>query len=288
MSDAFAVAATTTVIELDESRAAEARFTVSNRTGHPVRARAVPLPGAEMEPAWVSVAGEAERDMPADGTDEFIVGIAVPVGAPGATYSFKLHVVSVTLPDEEWGESELVSVTVPEPPTPPPPPQPEEPPGYLETLVGALVGAFVVGLILGGLGLVLVLGADLGSGGSGGGDLGSVIGEIIAEAAALIVLMAIVTVLFGGLGFWFGPVIGAALFLRARGFRDPWRTAVPMVLLIPAIGLPILLLFGRLSDALGIEDLAGILVGFFGIALGVTAASLIARAYARWRQTGHL
>jgi hypothetical protein len=288
VSDAFRVTAATPAIELDPSRAAEARFTVSNRTGHPVRARAVPLPAGETQASWLLVAGEAERDMPVDGTDEFVVGIAVPVGVAGGTYGFKLHVVSVTLPDEEWGESELVSVSVPEPPTPPPPPTPEEPPGYLETLAGALVGAFVVGLILGGIGLALAVGVDIDTGGSSGGSLGEAIGRLFAQGIALLVILAVAVILFGALGFWFGPVIGAALVLRARGFRDPWRTALPMVLLIPLIGLPLLLLFARLSDVLGMESLAQTLVGFFGIALGVTAASLLARAYARWRQTGHL
>ena len=290
MPDAFAVSTTTTSITLDEARApVAAAFGVVNLTGHAVRARGVAVPGPETTASWLPVAGEAERDFPLDGRDDYVVDVTVPPDVPGGTYTFRFHVVSVTLPDEESGQSELISIVVPDLPEPPPPPVPEEPPGYLETLAGALMGAFVVGVILGAIGLALALTADLntGGGGGGGGDLGSVIGEIIAEAIGLLILIVIITVLFGALGFWLGPVIGALIVLKARGFRDPWRTALPMVLLIPLLGLPILLLLGRLSDVIGLEGNASLLVGVFSIALGVTVASLLARAYARWRQTGH-
>jgi hypothetical protein len=102
------------------------------------------------------------------------------------------------------------------------------------------------------------------------------------------VLAAILMALFGGLGFWLGPPIGAAIVLKSRGFKTPWRTALAMVVLVPLIGLPIIFLSFRVIEATGIEGVISIVLELLLIALAITLAALAGRAFARWRQTGGL
>ena len=161
MAGGFTVSAATNDLTLDVDRSAEVTFTVTNRTGHPVRARLAAVPRAETAGEWLTVARPIERDMVVDGSDQVAVDIAVPEGVPQGRYAFHLHVTSVTLPDEEWGDSPLVSFETPA--APPVVVEPVEAPGYVETLLGGLAGAAIVALLVAILGAAHVLGGGAGA-----------------------------------------------------------------------------------------------------------------------------
>ncbi len=274
----------------DGTATGEASFTVANQTGHAVRARVTPVAEGTTDPAWLDVAEPgAERNFKKDGTDAFIVLITVPPTATAGDHLFRLDAASVSLPDEEWGRGNPVRFQVPETTEPEPEPE-EEPPGYVETVGGALVGGVAVAVLTFGIGLAIAVATTAagGGGGTGGGDIGEIIGNAIGSAIAFVIVLAFIAIAFGLLGAWLGPVAGAFLVLRFRGFKDPWLTAGPMVILVPLIGLPIFIAGSAVGDATG---MSGAIQGMWLVLVGILALSapaLAARAFARWRQTGHL
>jgi MFS family permease len=140
-----------------------------------------------------------------------------------------------------------------------------EPPGYLETVIGALLGALVLGVVLSAIGVVV--GALTGGGYGPDYSMGFAAGLFFGIGLGL-------------LGLWIGPIAGAFLVLRLRGFRDPSRTARPMLILQPAIGLPIF--FGVTAIFQSPEG------ALLSLPLAVSVPALAARAFARRRETGHL
>ncbi len=287
----FTITSPTNRVVLDRTREGEAAFTVANQTGHAVRARAAVVTEGTTDSSWLTVVGKAERDFLVGGTEPISVAVTVPRDAPKGLYPFHLDVASLAAPNEDWGRGPVVVFDVPEPA-----PLPEtEPPGYLETVGGALLGAFAVAVILIGVGLAV--GLAVASGGSGGGTpltggpgqiVGQIIGNAIASAIGFVIVLVFVMLAFTGLGLWLGPVIGAFLVLRFRDFHDPWVTAVPMVILMPLVGLPIFSVFLALGGALGLKDAVGVIWAVFGLLVAVIVPALGARAFARWRLVGHL
>jgi beta-lactam-binding protein with PASTA domain len=117
----------TDTLKTDAKGHAEAVFTVTNTTTHPVRgmARVKALENAKSE--WLQITGETERDFPPGGTQQFAVAFDAPpapkpaAGAPAAPagaaeqYSFRLDVASAMNPDEDFTEGPPVKVQLPAP-----------------------------------------------------------------------------------------------------------------------------------------------------------------------------
>ncbi len=109
----FAVTAAAGTITLDAQRRGEAVFTVSNAGGRPVRGRArlgIDPPAA---PAWFSLAEPAERDYAAAETQQYTVQIKVPPEAPAGQYHFRLDMIQVANPDEDYTQGPAVVFDVP-------------------------------------------------------------------------------------------------------------------------------------------------------------------------------
>jgi len=119
-------------IQTDSKGHAQVSFRVSNATPRPARcmARAVPLESTKE--AWLQIAGETDRDIPARDKQDYVVSFNAPVpqAAPagGATpppatekYSFQLRVALATNPDEDVALSSPITVALPAPAPPPPP-----------------------------------------------------------------------------------------------------------------------------------------------------------------------
>jgi PASTA domain len=107
----FAITTETDAIPL-ALRRGEVSYTVSNSSGRPLRGRARVVPLGSTQAAWLSLAGEAERDFAAAGVHQFTVQLAVPPEAPAGKYPFRLEVASVQNPDEEFAEGQTVTATV--------------------------------------------------------------------------------------------------------------------------------------------------------------------------------
>ncbi len=115
MTELFAITAATNSVTLDNERQAEVAFTVSNAEERPIRGRAHLLAEGEAAAEWFTLTGEAEQNFAVAGTQQYTVEIAVPADAAAGDYFFRLNMVGVENPDEDFSEGPSVSFAVPEP-----------------------------------------------------------------------------------------------------------------------------------------------------------------------------
>jgi beta-lactam-binding protein with PASTA domain len=120
MSSVFSVSVTEALVRLDGKGQATTTYNVTNTSGRPLRGRAQLQPLGSTAATWLSVSGEAVRSFAVGETHQFIVKVAVPPAATGGTYSFRLDVVSVENPDEDFTQGQAVAVEVPAPAPPKP------------------------------------------------------------------------------------------------------------------------------------------------------------------------
>jgi serine/threonine-protein kinase len=103
-------------VTLPESRTGEIAFTVYNSSEATIAGRAQigveTAPGAA-EPGWFTISGEAERTFPPDAAEHFTVRIAVPPTVPPGSYVFRLDMVGVANPDEDFVAGPSATVVVP-------------------------------------------------------------------------------------------------------------------------------------------------------------------------------
>lgn len=115
MANIFSITAATNSAKLNAKRQGEVAFTVSNAENRPMRGRAYILPEGKARPEWFTLSGEPEQDFAVAGTQQYTVKIAVPPDAPAGDYFFRLNMVGVENPDEDFAEGPSVSFVVPEP-----------------------------------------------------------------------------------------------------------------------------------------------------------------------------
>jgi hypothetical protein len=140
----FAITSVSSTAPLDNTRKGSASFTVSNASGRALRGRArLSMPNQVAAP-WLAIAGEAERDFPVAGVQQYTVQIAVPPAATPGSYSFRLDEVGVDNPDEQYVQGPSVAFEVPQPPPPPPPPPPI--PWWIFVVIAAVVLA-IAGIV---------------------------------------------------------------------------------------------------------------------------------------------
>ncbi len=115
MANPFAITAASNTILLDSQRQGQTTFTVTNLLGRPLRGRARLVTQQPDAAPWLSIIGEAERDLPIAGTQQYGVQVTVPASGPAGSYSFRLDMIGVENPDELFTEGPTVSFSVPEP-----------------------------------------------------------------------------------------------------------------------------------------------------------------------------
>jgi hypothetical protein len=169
MPGPFTVTAATNSIQLDTDRQGEASFTVFNGSGRPLRGQARLRAEDPSATGWLSLAGESERDFDIAAAHQFTVRIQVPSDAPAGSYPFRLDMVGVEDPDEEYSEGPTVTFQVPEP-------EPEKEP-FPWWIVGIVAGVLVVAGII----LAIVIG-----GRGGTATVPRVRGETLSRATTLI------------------------------------------------------------------------------------------------------
>lgn len=139
---AFTITSAIPGTRLGVARQGELSFTVTNTAHRPLEARARVVTEGSADAGWFTIA-EAQRDAPADATQQFGVRIAVPSAAAPGTYRFRLDVVAVEDPDEFAGEGPWTTLDVP----PLPPPRKLPWPWIAAAVVGVLLLAVVVYLV---------------------------------------------------------------------------------------------------------------------------------------------
>jgi PASTA domain-containing protein len=112
MSSVFSVSVTRATVRLDGKSQGTTTYNVTNSSGRPLRGRAQLQPLESTGASWLGLTGEAMRNFAVNETHQFTVTVAVPPATAGGTYSFRLDVVSVENPDEDFTEGQTVAVEV--------------------------------------------------------------------------------------------------------------------------------------------------------------------------------
>jgi PKD repeat protein len=118
MARLFTVTTATETAHLDAKGQGAVAFTVSNARGQPVRGRGVVVPLSPVEAAWYRLDGDEERDFEVGGTQQLTVRVAVPPGTSPGKRGFRLDMVSVANPDEDFTEGPVVAFEVRPPAAP--------------------------------------------------------------------------------------------------------------------------------------------------------------------------
>jgi len=113
MSSPFAITAATNTVLLDNNRQGQTSLTVSNTTPHAIRGRAHIVAQQTTAGSWLTLLGETERDFPGSGSQQYVVQITVPPGASAGDYTFRLDVVDLANPDDNFSEGPTVKFVVP-------------------------------------------------------------------------------------------------------------------------------------------------------------------------------
>jgi hypothetical protein len=148
MAHLFTITPASDSLVLDKGRG-EIVYTVFNTLGTPLRGRAKVVPLGSTKQEWLALRGESERDFSASGTQQFTVDFAAPEGAAAGKYPFRLDVLSVVNPDEDFTEGPAVTAEITA--APPPPPKRSFPAWIIPLVLGVLlVGGLLTWLALRG------------------------------------------------------------------------------------------------------------------------------------------
>lgn len=271
MPGSFDITAAANNVGLDSaSRKGDTSITVSNASGHELKGRALIAADNPKVVDWVTISGDAERTFPVNGTQQYAVQIKVPLDAPEGNYAFRLNMVGVDNPDEDFAEGPSVAFTVTTKPVITPVITVKR--GYITTLVGMVIGG-LIGAIIGALpaGIFFLVNRNK------NGDLGEAIGLILGFILLLIA--------GSGLGFWIGSVIGSWQALARRGFLDGGKTA-----LVIAIILPVFLFVGGFFINASANSAAFVrfLATIMAILIGIIIPPLLARVAIYFHRTGQV
>lgn len=112
MSSLFAITTATNTVPLDNNQHGQTSFTVSNTTAQTIHSRVHIVAQPETAAAWLTLQGEAERDIAASGSQQYTIRITVPMNSPAGDYTFRLNVADQANPDDNFGEGPTVKFTV--------------------------------------------------------------------------------------------------------------------------------------------------------------------------------
>lgn len=109
MPRSFVITSTSQTASPDPKGCGEISFTVTNSASKPVRGEARPLPLGATKAEWLGHAGEKERNFGPNESHQFTVRIQLPPGSQAGKYSFRLNMVAVQNPEEDFTEGPEVS-----------------------------------------------------------------------------------------------------------------------------------------------------------------------------------
>ncbi len=140
MPGPFTITAATNSVKLDANRQGETTFTVFNGSGRPLRGQARLQAEDPAATGWLSLEGEAERDFDIAAAHQMRVALNVPPDAAPGSYPFRLDMVGVENPDEDYSQGPTVTFQVP---------KAEETPPFPWWIVAVVAGVVVIaGIIL--------------------------------------------------------------------------------------------------------------------------------------------
>ncbi|HEY5952798.1 MAG TPA: PASTA domain-containing protein [Terrimicrobiaceae bacterium] len=143
----FAITVAHETVTLDDQGRAQVSFTVSNTGPKSLAGRAKLIALGSTKEAWLTLDGEPERTFAKGESHQFTIKIATPPGTPTGKYAFRLNIISVENPDDDFTEGPSVSFEVRE--LAPVAPPPRKFPWWIVAVAGlVVVGAAIIAWLL--------------------------------------------------------------------------------------------------------------------------------------------
>lgn len=135
----FAITLAESVAALRPGQVARIPFTVTNTSGRDVNARAELRSGeGGAAPDWCRISGESARSFQEAETHQYTVEVSFPENAQPAVHNFRLDMIDVEEPDENYSEGPATSVELKAP-------EPEAKKPFPWWVVAAVLAAALVG-----------------------------------------------------------------------------------------------------------------------------------------------
>jgi hypothetical protein len=112
MSRIFAITAISDRVPTGGDGRGEITFTVTNSSARPLRGQLRVRPLGSTQKEWLNIAGESERTFSPNATQQVVVKINVPPGAPAGKYQFRLDTFSLINPDDDFTEGPTVDLEI--------------------------------------------------------------------------------------------------------------------------------------------------------------------------------
>jgi hypothetical protein len=112
MSRIFAITAASDRVPTGGDGRGEISFTVTNSSARPLRGQLRVRPLGPTKGEWLNIAGETERSFSPNATQQVVVKVTTPAGAPAGKYQFRLDAISVTNPDDDFTEGPTIDFDV--------------------------------------------------------------------------------------------------------------------------------------------------------------------------------
>src|SRR5262245_51583822 len=112
MNRIFAITAASERVSTGGDGRGEITFTVTNSSARPLRGQLRVRPLGSTQGEWLNLAGETERAFSPNATQQVVVKVATPPGAPAGKYQFRLDAFSVINPDDDFTEGPTIDLEV--------------------------------------------------------------------------------------------------------------------------------------------------------------------------------
>ena len=112
MNRIFTITAASERVTVGGDGRGEITFTVTNSSARPLRGQLRVRPLGSTQGEWLSIAGETERAFSPNATQQVVVKVATPPGAPAGKYQFRLDAISVINPDDDFTEGPTIDLEV--------------------------------------------------------------------------------------------------------------------------------------------------------------------------------
>jgi len=112
MNRIFAITAASDSVPTGGDGRGEIIFTVTNRSSSSLLGQVRVRPLGSTKGEWLNIAGQTERNFPPNATQQVVIKVATPPGAPAGKYQFRLDAISVHNPDDDFTEGPTVNLEV--------------------------------------------------------------------------------------------------------------------------------------------------------------------------------
>jgi len=112
MNRIFAITTASERVSVGGDGRGEITFTVTNSSKRPLRGQLRVRPLGSTKSEWLNIAGETERSFSPNATQQVVVNVNAPPGAPAGKYQFRLDAISVINPDDDFTEGPTIDLEV--------------------------------------------------------------------------------------------------------------------------------------------------------------------------------